>query len=185
MAGLLAWIAASGPPLSAVLHTAGIVRDVAVADTGTAELAALLAPKAAGAAYLDELTADLDLDAFVLFSSIAATWGSGHQAAYAAANAFLDALAENRRSRGLAATSVAWGPWGGGGMDDANGAADWPQSLAAADSGRACGCSTRPRAPGPGARRTTRPPRGRRHGLGAVRRLVHHPPAQPADRRPA
>ena len=116
VAGLLDRFGASGPPLTAVLHTAGIVRDVPLEETDAAALEALLAPKAAGAALLDELTAGLDLDAFVLFSSIAATWGSGQQTAYAAANAFLDALAENRRSRGLPATSVAWGPWGGGGM---------------------------------------------------------------------
>ena len=78
----------------------------------------MLAAKAAGAAYLDELTAHLDLEQFVLFSSIAATWGSGGQPGYSAANAFLDGLASQRRGRGLAATSVAWGPWGGGGMTD-------------------------------------------------------------------
>ena len=87
-----------------------------MADTTVAELAAVLAAKAAGAAHLDELTAGLDLDAFVLFSSVAATWGSGVQAGYAAANAFLDALAERAaRAAGWPATSVAWGPWGGGG----------------------------------------------------------------------
>jgi acyl carrier protein len=73
--------------------------------------------------HLDELTRDLDLDVFVLFSSISATWGSGLQPGYAAVNAFLDALAENRRRRGLPATCVAWGPWDGGGMSDREGKA--------------------------------------------------------------
>jgi NAD(P)-dependent dehydrogenase (short-subunit alcohol dehydrogenase family)/acyl carrier protein len=118
VAGLLARIASSGPPLSAVLHTAGLPQATALADTTTAELAEILAAKAAGAAHLDELTADADLEQFVLFSSIAATWGSALQPAYSAANAFLDGLAGHRRGRGLAATSVAWGPWGGGGMTD-------------------------------------------------------------------
>jgi NAD(P)-dependent dehydrogenase (short-subunit alcohol dehydrogenase family)/acyl carrier protein len=121
VAGLLAWIGVTGPPLAAVMHAAGRVQATALADTTAAELAAVLAAKAAGAAYLDELTTELNLDAFVLFSSVAATWGSGQQPGYAAANAFLDGLAENRRGRGLAATSVAWGPWGGGGMTDPEG----------------------------------------------------------------
>ena len=85
-------------------------------------VAAVVAAKAGGAALLDELTAGLELDAFVVFSSIAATWGSGWQPGYAAANAFLDALAEGRRGRGLPATAIAWGAWGGGGMTDADGA---------------------------------------------------------------
>ena len=82
----------------------------------------MTAVKAAGAAHLDELTADLDIEQFVLFSSIAATWGSGMQPGYSAANASLDALAEARRGRGRPGTSVAWGPWGGGGMTDREGA---------------------------------------------------------------
>ncbi|HEX4063909.1 MAG TPA: beta-ketoacyl synthase N-terminal-like domain-containing protein, partial [Streptosporangiaceae bacterium] len=116
LAGLLDRIATSGPPLTSVMHTAGVEQLTAVGDTTVAELAGVVAAKAGGAAVLDELTAGLGLDAFVLFSSISAVWGSGLQPGYAAANTFLDALADNRRSRGLAATSVAWGPWDGGGM---------------------------------------------------------------------
>ncbi|WP_169791085.1 SDR family NAD(P)-dependent oxidoreductase, partial [Streptomyces katrae] len=106
------------PPLSAVVHAAGTGTPAMLADTTVAELDALMGAKAAGAAHLDELLADRELDAFVLFSSGAAAWGSGAQAGYAAANAFVDALAEDRRARGLTATSVAWGAWGGGGMVD-------------------------------------------------------------------
>jgi short-subunit dehydrogenase/acyl carrier protein len=116
LAGLLARIAVDGPPLSTVMHTAGARQSIAIEEVTTADLAEVAAAKAGGAALLDELTADLDLDAFVLFSSISSTWGSGLQPGYAAANAFLDALAEHRRARGLAATSVAWGLWGGDGM---------------------------------------------------------------------
>ncbi|MFI1369356.1 type I polyketide synthase [Streptomyces griseochromogenes] len=123
LAGLLAWTGTDGPALSAVMHTAGIPQETAVQDADLAEVSAVLAAKAAGAIHLDELTAGMDLDAFVLFSSISATWGSGLQPAYAAANTFLDGLAEHRRSQGLPATSVAWGPWGGGGMTDEEGAA--------------------------------------------------------------
>ncbi|WP_455433022.1 type I polyketide synthase [Streptomyces triculaminicus] len=107
------------PPLTAVVHAAGIGTPAMLADTTVEELAAVMDAKAAGAAHLDELLGDRPLDAFVLFSSGAAAWGSGAQGAYAAANAFVDALAEDRRARGLAATSIAWGAWGGGGMVDA------------------------------------------------------------------
>ncbi|MFD7668473.1 type I polyketide synthase [Streptomyces sp. NPDC059788] len=109
--GLLSHLASDGPPLRAVLHAANAGRQVSLDGTDIDDLAVALGPKAAGAVWLDELTAGLDLDAFVLFSSIAATWGSGEHAAYAAGNAFLDALAAHRRGRGLAATSVAWGVW--------------------------------------------------------------------------
>ena len=115
-AALLTRISAGGPPLTAVVHAAGAGQGIAVADVTTADLAWVLAAKAAGAAHLDELTAGLELDAFVLFSSASATWGSGLQAGYGAANAFLDGLATRRRARGLPATSVAWGLWAGGGM---------------------------------------------------------------------
>ncbi|MFC8241647.1 type I polyketide synthase [Streptomyces chartreusis] len=104
-------------PLTAVIHAAG----VSDGDSDTTALTqdtlqTLLSAKLLGARHLHELTADRDLDAFVLFSSGAASWGSGGQAAYAAANAYLDALAAHRRAAGLPATSVAWGAWGETGM---------------------------------------------------------------------
>jgi acyl transferase domain-containing protein/acyl carrier protein len=123
LSALLDWIAGTGPGLRSVMHTAGLVQTTAIEDTSTTELAGVLAAKAAGAGYLDELTAGLELDAFVLFSSISATWGSGQQPAYAAANTYLDALAEQRRARHQPATSVAWGPWDGGGMSAGEGGA--------------------------------------------------------------
>ncbi|WP_425580194.1 type I polyketide synthase [Streptomyces polychromogenes] len=103
-------------PLTGVVHAAGVGTPAMLADTTAEEFAAVLAAKAAGAHHLDELLADRDLDAFVLFSSISGVWGAAGQAAYAVANASLDALAEHRRTRGLTATAVAWGPWAGGGM---------------------------------------------------------------------
>ncbi|MEU3964830.1 SDR family NAD(P)-dependent oxidoreductase, partial [Streptomyces buecherae] len=103
-------------PLSAVVHTAGVLEVDTLAELDLAALDRTLGAKAVAAAHLHELTRDLDLSAFVLFSSNAATWGSGRQAGYAAANAYLDALAEHRRAHGLPATSIAWGPWGGTGM---------------------------------------------------------------------
>ncbi|WP_269859621.1 type I polyketide synthase, partial [Streptomyces sp. RPT161] len=104
------------PPVTAVVHTAGAGQFAPLAQTGPAEVAEVVAAKVAGAAHLDALFQDDSLDAFVLFSSIAGVWGSGGQAAYAAANAYLDALAEQRRARGLKATAVAWGPWADGGL---------------------------------------------------------------------
>ncbi|WP_436840484.1 type I polyketide synthase [Streptomyces flavofungini] len=120
LARLLAAIPADAP-LSAVVHAAGLGQDLTIDETGPEDFAEIVAAKTAGAAHLDDLLGDTPLDAFVLFSSIAGVWGSGGQAAYAAANAFLDGLAERRRAQGRAVTSVAWGPWGGSGMagDDA------------------------------------------------------------------
>ncbi|MGH3381759.1 MAG: type I polyketide synthase, partial [Actinoallomurus sp.] len=103
-------------PLTAVIHTAGIPENTAFADLDLPHIGQVLRPKAYAAAHLHELTRDLDLSAFVLFSSGAAAWGSGLQGSYAAANTYLDALAEHRRALGLPATSIAWGPWGEAGM---------------------------------------------------------------------
>ncbi|WP_431607862.1 type I polyketide synthase [Streptomyces griseocarneus] len=116
VAGLLGSLEETGPGLTAVVHAAGLPQFATIMDTGTAELAAVVSAKVAGAVHLDELLGDRPLDAFVLFSSVSGVWGSGSQAAYSAANAFLDSLAQRRRARGLAATAVAWGPWAEGGM---------------------------------------------------------------------
>ncbi|GHF46450.1 hypothetical protein GCM10010359_56180 [Streptomyces morookaense] len=117
VAGLLAGIE-SRYPLTAVLHAAGTARSSLLADAALEEFAEAAASKVAGAVHLDELLGERELDAFVLFASGAGVWGSGGQACYASANAFLDALALRRRARGLTATSVAWGGWAGGGMVD-------------------------------------------------------------------
>ncbi|KJY17567.1 beta-ketoacyl reductase, partial [Streptomyces katrae] len=103
-------------PLTGVVHAAGVGTPAMLADTTAEAFAGVLAAKTAGAQHLHELLAGRDLDAFVLFSSISGVWGAAGQAAYAVANASLDALAEHRRAQGLPATAVAWGPWAGGGM---------------------------------------------------------------------
>ncbi|TXS49024.1 SDR family NAD(P)-dependent oxidoreductase [Streptomyces sp. uw30] len=104
-------------PLTTVIHAAGVSDGDSETTALTPDtLQTLLGAKLLGARHLHELTADHDLDAFVLFSSGAASWGSGGQPAYAAANAYLDALAAHRHATGLPATSVAWGAWGETGM---------------------------------------------------------------------
>ncbi|MBA6435785.1 type I polyketide synthase [Streptomyces sp. GMR22] len=120
LAHLLNQVAREGAdhPLTAVVHAAGALDDATVDALTPERIEAVLRPKVAGARLLHELTRDLDLDAFVLISSIAGTVGAAGQGNYAAASAYLDALAQLRRADGLPATSLAWSAWAGGGMVD-------------------------------------------------------------------
>jgi polyene macrolide polyketide synthase len=110
VAGMLAAIA-SDHPLKAIVHAAGVLDDGAIQCQDDERLSTVLRPKVAAAWHLHELTRHLELSAFVLFSSAAGTFGSLEQGNYAAANAFLDALARHRRMRGLPAQALAWGAW--------------------------------------------------------------------------
>ncbi len=116
VARLLSEMSRDLPPLAGVVHAAGVIDDGVIAHQTRERFDRVFAAKVAGAWNLHAQTRDLPLDFFVLFASIAGVLGSPGQSNYAAANAFLDALAFERTREGLAALSIDWGPWAEGGM---------------------------------------------------------------------
>jgi acyl carrier protein len=116
VAGMLAEIRETMPPLKGIFHAAGVLEDGILVQQKWENFSGVLAPKVSGAWILHALTRDMELDFFVLFSSATSLLGWLGQGNYAAANAFLDGLAHYRRDLGLAALSINWGPWSGVGM---------------------------------------------------------------------
>lgn len=116
VATLLERIRAELPPLAGVAHLAGVLDDALLSEQSLDRFRTTLAPKAFGACYLDRLTADDELDFFIVSSSVSSLLGSPGQANYSTANALLDGLVAQRQARGLPATGVNFGPWGQGGM---------------------------------------------------------------------
>jgi acyl transferase domain-containing protein len=104
------------PPVAGVVHAAGVLAYRPLVDLTPAELRAVMRPKVLGAWLLHSLLRDVPLDFFLLFSSASGLLSSPLLGGYAAANAFLDALAHDRRAQGLPALSIDWGFWAGVGM---------------------------------------------------------------------
>lgn len=116
MAGIFEEIRRTMPPLRGVIHAAGVLRDAALINQNSTDAGEIRRGKVDGAWILHELTRELPLDFFVLYSAAGVVIGAPGQGMYCAANAELDALAQFRNRIGLPATSVAWGPWSGAGM---------------------------------------------------------------------
>ena len=112
---MLARISETLPPLAGVIHSVGLLSDAALTNQTWESFQRVLQPKVLGAWHLHQATKNLDLDLFILFSSVAGVIGNPGQANHAAANAFLDVLAAHRRSQGLPGQSIAWGAWSGTG----------------------------------------------------------------------
>lgn len=116
IAELMTHIQSTLPPLKGIFHAAGVIDDAMVMGQTWEHFETVMAPKVLGTWLLHEQTQDQELDYFVCFSSVSALVGSPGQANYAAANAFMDALASYRQSLGLRALSINWGPWSQSGM---------------------------------------------------------------------
>ena len=112
VARVVAELADTMPPLTGVIHAAGVVDDGVLRHQTWQRFAGVMAPKVEGAWNLHRATRHLPLEMFVLFSSAAGLLGSPGQGNYATANAFLDSLAGYRRAQGLPALSIDWGVWG-------------------------------------------------------------------------
>lgn len=113
---LMANLEGGNGPVRGVFHAAGVLDDGILLTQTMERFRQVLEPKTTGAWLLHELTKGLELDLFVLFSSVASMVGTAGQASYAAANAYLDGLADLRRQEGLPVTTINWGPWEGTGM---------------------------------------------------------------------
>jgi len=135
---LLERMRATMPPLRGIIHAAAVSVKARGRELDADMLGRVLAPKAEGAWNLHDLTREEPLDFFVLFSSVASVWGSAGEGAYAAANAFLDALAAHRRAQGLVATSINWGLWEGEGAGTAQDR-HWLESVGLGAMSRASG----------------------------------------------
>jgi short-subunit dehydrogenase/acyl carrier protein len=121
MSALVEELKSGGAPLRGIVHAAGVLRNDDVKSVEVETIREVFRPKVKGAWILHDLTKALPLDLFVMFSSGASIWGSRGLVHYAAANQFLDSLAHYRRSLGLSATSINWGPWAEAGMASAEG----------------------------------------------------------------
>jgi acyl transferase domain-containing protein/surfactin synthase thioesterase subunit/aryl carrier-like protein len=119
---LIRTISKDGPPLSGVVHSAGILDDGILAQLDWDRFARVFAPKIYGSWLLHEHTKSLELDFFILQSSLLSLLGSAGQANYSASNTFLDSLAAHRRSAGLPATAINWSAWSEGGLATRSGA---------------------------------------------------------------
>lgn len=120
VAAMLEQIGSEMPPLRGIVHAAGVLDDGTLTQQTWERFRKVLAPKVAGAWNLHTLTTQLPLDFFICFSSIASQLGSPGQSSYTTANAFLDGLTHYRRSRGLPAMTINWGPWSEVGMEITN-----------------------------------------------------------------